>query len=709
VSVLCVRCGDRRPGSFLAVALCAVLAGCGRAPAIHREAGLNILLVTIDTWRADALGVSGNPRASTPTLDRLANGGIRFTSAHAHTVVTLPSHANILSGLYPVHHGVHENSGYRFPADLDTLATRLKANGYRTGAFVSAFPLDRRFGLDRGFDIYDDRYGKGQERSAFRVAERPATETIAAAQRWIAAQAGSPWFVWLHLYEPHFPYAPPPPFASRFASEPYYGEVAAADAALSPLLDPIVGESTNGRTLVVITGDHGEALGEHGETTHGLFAYEGTLHVPLLMFAPRLFGAHARVVADPVRHVDVAPTILDAIGANPMPADGRSVLPLAEGATLPAVPSYFESLSASLNRGWAPLYGVSRGSMKYIDLPINELYELSTDPVEAQNLAAERPREVDELQRLLQNARANERGSTRSSESAETRERLRSLGYASGSAPAKTHFTEADDPKRLIEIDRAIEAVVSRYQRGDLRGAIAAAERVQRERPDMPIALVHLAFLYNEAGDHTRAAETILRALALNPLADETAALAGAYLTEAGRAHDAVTKLASYADGSTPDVDVLIAYGVALAESGRTAEAIGAFERARSLDPTSGLASANIGTVYLQSGNLDRAGAAFTAALQIDPALARAENGLGVIAAQRHDPQSAIEHWSRAVTFDPHDYQTLFNLGDLLRQLGRTAEARQYFERYVQEAPAQREAADIARVRNWLSRTTARQ
>lgn len=694
----------------LAFVVCAILSGCGRAPVVHREPGLNVLLITIDTWRADALGVSGNLRASTPTLDRLAGAGVRFTSAHAHTVVTLPSHANILSGLYPVHHGIHENAGYRFPADLDTLATRLKAKGYRTGAFVSAFPLDRRFGLDRGFDIYDDRYGKSQERSAFRVAERPATETIAAAQRWLAAQSERPWFVWVHIYEPHFPYAPPAPFASRFASEPYFGEVATADAALSPLLDPLIDEGAAGRTLVVITGDHGEALGEHGETTHGLFAYEGTLHVPLLMFAPRLFGAHGRVVADPVRHVDVAPTVLDAIAADPITAaDGRSLLPLAEGGTLPPAPSYFESLSASLNRGWAPLYGVIRGSMKYIDLPINELYELSTDGAEAHNLVAETPREVDELQRLLQNARANERGSTRGTESAETRERLRSLGYASGSAPVKTRFTEADDPKRLIEVDRAIEGVVSRYQRGDLRGAIAAAEQVQRERPDMPIALVHLAFLYNEAGDHGRAADTILRALALNPLADETAALAGAYLTEAGRAGEAATKLAPYANGSTPDVDVLIAYGVALAESGRTADAIGAFERARSLDPASGLADANIGTVYLQSGNLDRASAAFTAALQVDPALARAENGLGVIAARHRDAQSAIEHWTRAVTFDPHDYQTLFNLGDLLRQLGRTAEARQYFERYLNEAPPARESVDIARVRNWLMRTPARQ
>lgn len=688
-------------------ALCAALAGCSRPPAVHREAGLNVLLITIDTLRADAIGASGNSRASTPTIDRLAADGVRFTAAHAHTVVTLPSHANILSGLYPGHHGVHENSGFRFPADLDTLATRLKARGYRTGAFVSAFPLDRRFGLDRGFDVYDDRYGKGQERSAFRVAERPGADTVAAARAWIEQAPAGPWFAWVHLYEPHFPYAPPEPFASRFAADPYLGEVAAADAALAPLVTPLVAQGTSGRTLVVLTGDHGEALGEHGETTHGLFAYEGTLHVPLVLFAPRLFGP--RVVNDSVRHVDILPTVLDAVAAeSPKPVDGRSILALAEGGALPSVPSYFESLSASLNRGWAPLYGIVRGTTKYIDLPIAELYDLSADPREQHNLFAARGDEANQLERLLQTARADDRSTARQVESAETRERLRSLGYASATPPAKTRFTDADDPKRLIEIDRAIEGVVSRYQAGDLGGAIAAAEQVQRERPDMPIALVHLAFLYNEAGDHDRAARTILHALALNPAADETAALAGAYLTEAGRAREAADRLAAYVAGAAPDVDVLIAYGVALAESGRPREALAAFERARAADPSSGLPAANIGTVYLQAGDLDRAQSAFTDALRIDPMLARAENGLGIVAARRRDNLSAVEHWKRAVVLDPHDYQTLYNLGGLLRDLGRTDEARGYLEKYVREAPPLREARDIARVRNWLNSDAGR-
>ncbi|PYR54665.1 MAG: hypothetical protein DMF91_26235 [Acidobacteria bacterium] len=648
------------------------------------------------------VGAYGNGRAQTPWIDRLAAGGVRFSHAHAQNVVTLPSHANILAGRYPFRHGVRENAGFRFPSDVDTLATRLKALGYRTGAFVSAFPLDVRFGLGRGFDVYDDRYGKGIERNAFRVPERRGADTVAAALAWInAAPQTAPWFAWVHLYEPHFPYVPPEPFASRFADAPYLGECATADAALSPLLGPILDRGASGRTLVVLTGDHGESLGEHGEMTHGLFAYEATLHVPLVAFAPRLLKP--RVVGEPVRHVDILPTVLDALG-SPLPADldGRSLLTLAATGEATPAPAYFESLSASLNRGWAPLFGISRGSLKYIDLPIPELYDLASDPAEANNLAASRPTEVRELQSLLAPLRAADRGPSRTAESADTRERLRSLGYLTGTPAAKTRFTEADDPKRLIAIDRAIDDTVTRYRRGDLRGAIALGEDIVRQRPDMPLSLTHLAFLYNEAGEHRKAAGAIRRALDLNPAAEDIAALLGAYLTEAGLARDAVTRLGPYVAAPQPDVDVVVAYGVALASSGRMKDALAAFERARTLDAANALPLVNIGTVYMMSGEKDQAEAALNEALRVDAATPRAHNGLGVIAAQRGQYDAAIAHWQQAITLDSRDSQTLYNLGDLLARLGRSTEARSYWERYVREAPAA-DARDVVRVRQWLA------
>lgn len=700
---------SRRCTAACGAALAAVsvlLSSCGRPAPLRRDAAQNVLLITIDTLRTDAVGAYGNRSVATPWMDRLAAGGVRFTEARASTVVTLPSHANILAGTYPFRHGVRENAGFRFPSTVETIATLLKARGYRTAAFVSAFPLDARFGLTRGFDRYDDRFPKNEGSTAFRVPERRGSDTVAAATEWIRqADAGAPWFGWVHLYEPHFPYTPPEPFASKYREAPYLGEVSAADAALGPLLQPIMEAVAPRRdTLVVLTADHGEALGEHGEMTHGLFAYEGTLRVPFIIYQPRMLPP--RTIADPARHVDILPTVLDAIAA-PVPAglDGRSLLALASGAAGEKVATYFESLSASINRGWAPLYGIVRGSLKYVDLPIPELYDLEADPGESRNVADARPADFRELQNLLTAFRKDDRRTNAARESAATREALRSLGYVAGTAAAKEHYSEADDPKRLIEIDRQIDEVVSRYQQGDLPGAIALGEAVVKRRPDMPLSLVHLAFLYNETGDHNRASATITRALTLNPAAQDVAALAGAYLTEAGRPEEAVRRLEPYVRDADPDVDVLVAYGVALASAGRSRDALDVFTRARSVDPSNGLPLVDAGTVYLMNGDRERASAAFSDALRVDPSLARAHNGLGVIAAERRDSVAALEHWRRAADLDPRDYRTLFNIGNLLVQLGRATEARPYWERYLATAPPDVEAADRARVRKWLTQS----
>jgi len=668
---------------------------------VHRQPGLSVLLITIDTLRADALGAYGNTKVTTPGLDRLSSGGVRFSRASAHDVVTLPSHVNIFTGQYPFHHGVRENSGFRVPAEVDTLATVLKARGYRTGAFVSAFPLDVRFGLARGFDVYDDRYGKGAERRAFREPERAAPATVAAALEWIGRQQ-EPWFAWVHLYEPHFPYAPPEPFAAKYRSEPYLGEVSAADAALLPLLSPILNQGAAGRTMVIVTGDHGEALGDHGESTHGIFAYDATLRVPLILYQPRLFGA--RVVDDGVRHVDIFPTVLDAVGIDPPRGiDGRSLLAMAAGQKLGPVSTYFESLSASLNRGWAPLVGVIDGSLKYIDLPIPELYDLASDPSESHNLAPARAADLQRMQATLKQFPGKDAQAGRVAESADARARLRSLGYLSGSAAPKAVYTEADDPKRLIALDRQTDELITRYLQGDVKGAIVMAESLTKQRPDMAVTWTHLAFLYNQAGDHPSAVRAIRRALDLNPASPDIASLFAAYLTEAGLAKDALSRLEPYVRIPQPDFDVLNAYGVALASANRADEALSVFEQSRTLDPASGLPLTNIGTVHLMRGDAARASSAFTAALGMDPTLARAQNGLGVIAAQRGALDEAAAHWRAAVALDPHDYQVLYNLGDVLVRLRRPAEARPYWERYLQEAPPASDEMDRARVRSWLN------
>jgi arylsulfatase A-like enzyme/Flp pilus assembly protein TadD len=695
-------------GAALAVGLGVLVAlGAFRGGrAVRREPGLDVLLITIDTLRADALGAYGNAAARTPWMDRLAAGGVRFARAHAHNVVTLPSHANLLSGQYPLAHGVRDNTGFRFPAGTPTLAALLKARGYRTAAFVSAFPLDSRFGLDAGFDQYDDRLGGTETTTAFVMPERPGAETVALARRWLDQPHQGPAFAFVHLYEPHFPYVPPEPLASRFQEKPYHGEVAAADAALEPLLRPLL-EADRPRTLVVLTSDHGEGLGEHEELTHGVFAYESTLHVPLVLYAPRILKP--RVVTERVRHVDVMPTVLDALGIEP-PAGlpGRSLLPLASGQAGVPANSYFEALSSSLNQGWAPLRGVIAADLKYVDLPLPELFDLAADPAESRNLAPSRPQDLDRLRGLLARAREGERGLERVTEDAATLERLRALGYlAGGSAAPKERYTEDDDPKRLIEVDRRAREVVRLYMAGKVEGALALVRENIRQRPQMPQAWLHLAYLERSRGDLAAAVSAARRAFELRPMDAENVSLYAVYLTESGRARDAAAVLEPYMTTVQPDLDLLTAYGMALTALGRGQEALAAFDRGRKLDPSNAMVLVNIGTVYLMAGDRSRARQAFEGALDIDARVARAHNSLGVIAAQEGRMEEAIERWKRAVALDPRDYQTLFNLGSVLRQQGREAEARPYLESYLKAAPRALEARDIARVRAWLGASPA--
>ena len=670
----------------------------------RREARLNVLLITVDTLRADALGSYGNATSETPWMDRLAALGVRFENVHAQNVVTLPSHANILTGRYPLDHGVRDNSGFRLPRGVETLATLLKQQGYRTGAFVSAFPLDSRFGLDRGFDVYDDRLGDPETRTAFVMQERPGTRTVEAAQRWLAQPGTAPTFTWVHIYEPHFPYVPPEPFASRFAASPYHGEVAYSDAILRPLLEPLLRDAANGRTLVALTGDHGEGLGEHGEKTHGIFAYETTLRVPLILYSPRLFAP--ATVRDRVRHIDLLPTLLDALALKPPEGlPGRSLLSLAEGlGDAPATPAYFEALSASLNRGWAPLVGLVRDRYKLIELPEPELYDLDTDPRELTNLAPREPLILDQVRSALTRLRGEDRGPTRGEESAETRERLRSLGYASASAPLKSRYTIDDDPKKLIRLNDQIEDVVTLYESGDPQAALSLVRRVVAERPGMSLALQHLAFLERETGDLAGAVATLKKALAGKPDDVEIATLLGAYLNEIGRSKEAASLLQVFAERPNPEIDVLLAQGAALAQSGRAEQAIATFERALAVDPTNAAAKANLGTAYLVLRDYPKAEAALREALSLDADVSRAHNALGVIAVETGRADEAIEHWKRAVELNPREWDTVFNLAKLLRQRGRMAEAAPYVEQFVRGAPASQYAQDIRRLRESLAR-----
>jgi choline-sulfatase len=675
---------------------------------VRREPGLSVLLVTIDTLRADALGAYGNRATATPWMDRLARSGVRFDAAHAHNVTTLPSHASILSGRYPFDHGVRDNMSFRFPPGVETIATLLAAHGYRTGAFVSGFPLASRFGLRRGFDVYDDSFVGTLARPAFRLEERPGTQTVALARRWLDAQQGRPSFCWVHLYEPHFPYEPPEPFASRFREDPYHGEVAAADAALGPLLEPILAAGKAGRTLVVLTADHGESLGEHGEATHGILAYEATLRVPLVLYQPRLF--RPRVVPDPVRHVDLLPTILDAL-ALPVPEGlpGTSLLPVATGASFGPVTSYFEALAGQLDRGWAPLYGVVRDRTKYVDLPIPELYDLASDPAEARNLATRQPGELAAMRTRLAPLRAADRGTAPERESAEVLERLRNLGYVSaGPTPAKERYTEDDDPKRLIELDGLLREVRSLYLEGNVKAALERCRELVRRRPQMAVSLLYLAHIARDAGNLPEGISALERALAVNPGDPTTLSLLGAYLTQAGRAGEAVALLSGPAQRPEPDPEVLRSLALALGRLGRGQDAVAALARAREVDPQNVQLLVDLGTVRLMAGEAGPAREAFEAALAQNPGVARAHSSLAFVDAQEGLAGPALEHMRQALALDPRECETLLALSSLASRRGGAAAARPYLELFVESAPRTPCAASEARARAGLAGGTPR-
>jgi arylsulfatase A-like enzyme/tetratricopeptide (TPR) repeat protein len=654
----------------------------------------DIVLVTIDTLRYDAVGFDGNSRGTTPNLDRFAAEGRVFTAAHGHNVITLPSHTNILTGLYPYQHGVRDNAGFRLSPKVETLAKMLKGEGYSTGAFVGAFPLDSRFGLTLGFDAYEELYKQVDEPEDFEIPQARAEEVVGRALEWYKAQSGRPRFLWVHLYDPHAPYDPPEPWRSRFAADLYLGDVAYADSALAPLLGTV--RSVRPAPLLVVTADHGEARGDHGELTHGLFAYEATLHVPLLFWCPDLVkpGRDTKLV----RHVDIVPTVLDAVGdRTPRALPGRSLL--SPGRKEAPEGSYFESLSVSFNRGWAPLRGLMAGDQKYIDLPLPELYDLPSDPGEARNLVSERSDVVRKLRKRLIELPTGpvDRGSVGAEEAA----KLRSLGYLSGSAEPRASYGPADDPKNLIAVDQQLHEVVDLFERGRGAEALPIARKLVAEHPNMKTGYLQLAFLLQQTGDLTGALR-IYETAAANGLAGESIdRKRGLLLSEMGYPQQAVALLEPYRESE--DLETLNAFGIALTDAGRPSDGLRVFSRVLQLQPGNAQAHQNSGIALLKLGRPEEARQSLGLALSTSRRSPRALNALGVAWSRLGQPQKAMEAWTRCVDVDPEQFDALYNLGRVAGELGDWRRARQTLERFVATAPPSRYAKDIREVRAVLA------
>lgn len=691
-----------------ALGVCAVLAlplACRRAegpglparsaPRVSRD----VVVITIDTLRADAVGFDGNPRGTTPNLDRLAAEGRVFGQAHAHNVITLPSHTNILTGLLPYQHGVRENAGFRLSPKIPTAAGRLKAKGYASGAFVAAYVLDSRYGLGHDFDVYNELYRHLDEQFEFSIQQARAEDVVKAAVEWYRAEKGKPRFLWVHLYDPHAPYDPPSPYREKFADDLYLGEVAYTDASLAPLLAEL--RASDPPPLVVVTGDHGEARGDHGELTHGLFCYESTLHVPLVAWCPPLIPAGRDDV--PARHIDILPTILDAVGeAKPSELTGQSLLPA--GRKEAEEGSYFEALSAAFNRGWAPLRGMAARGDKYIDLPIPELYDLPTDPKEAKNLVPEAPDALRRLRKRLLElpAAPRERGTIGSEEAA----KLRSLGYLTGSSETKETYGPQDDPKTLIAVDQKLHTIMELSDRGKCDEALPIARKVVAENPRMKLGYSHLAMVLRCRGDIQgvlRAFESASKNGAGGERTDRQRAMV---LSELGRPKEALAVLLPYRESD--ELETLNTLGIALTDAGRAQEALPVFARAIEIDPANGDAYQNTGIALLKLDQPEQARQNLEHAVALGKRRVRAWNALGVAWLRLGDQRKAIECWQKCVEFNPEQYDALYNIGRVAGGMGDWKTARAALERFVQTAPPRQYARDLAEVRGVLADMASR-
>ena len=679
--------------------------------------GCNVLLITIDTLRADRVGAFGGPAGLTPNLDRLASEGLRLTRTYSAAPLTLPSHASILTATSPPVHGLRTNGLFRLGPALPTLATILKGAGYRTGAFVGSFVLDARFGLNRGFDEYDDRYGEKHAGDPTEGAERRGEDVVKPALAWItsadargtpapgtqAPSTSAPFFAWIHLYDPHEPYRAPEPYASQH--EPYDAEVAYADAMVGRLVGGLPPGALD-RTVIVIAADHGESLGEHGERTHGVFAYDVTMRVPWIVWMPARRHAASDAL---VRLVDLAPTTLDLVGvASPPEFEGRSILRVFGGRAAEMPEAYLEAMDANLTRNWAPLTGLVSRSYKLIDLPIPELYDLAADPKETTNLFSREPERARTLSALLRDmvARFQTRGTAaeKTTLNAEARQRLQALGYVAASADrAARPYTDADDPKALIGAANDLDRALATFNAGSPDAAMSQVHEIVRAHPGFVTAYGIIASMQRDTGD-LRGAIATLEAVVRRGADQSVMIVLAGYLQEAGALDRSIAVLEAVIAAHPDYADAYNSLGVAYSRSGRHGDARAAFDKVLQLDPTSATAYENLGIDELGAGNLEAAAADLGRALEIDPRLARAHNALAAVYRRQRRDADALAEWRLALDIEPKLYDALYNLGTTLWDSGRREDARPYLDRFVREAPPQRYSADVSRIRRMLAR-----
>lgn len=642
----------------------------------------NVLLVTIDTQRADRIGCYGYPRAVTPSLDGLAARGARFETAVAHAPLTAPSHASILTGLTPVRHGVRDNGAYVLPAGVASVAEDFRKAGYRTAAFVSGFPLKRRFGFDRGFAHYDDHLPRGKDARRTAYVERTADRTTDAALAWLEreAPAREPLFMWIHYFDPHAPYEAPAEFM-KDAAAPYDGEVAFVDAQLARLLRRV---DAAGPALVLVTADHGESLGEHGEDTHGIFVYDATLRVPFLLAGPGVrAGVASRTVA---RGIDVAPTLLDLAGLSARAVEGRSLKRAAAGERLPDEPSYAESLHSQLQYGWAPLHAWRTARHKLIEAPRPELYDLEADPGEAHDRARKDEERVAAMRRQLQGALAAATPDAAQAVDAETKERLAALGYV-GTADGRPPVLTGRDPKDGIGLVTRLGRNGMTVARTEPEKAIRELTALLAEDPGMLVVLRTRAVAYAAAGRPKDAVRDLRELEKRGALSAEDAVVLGDNLRLAGQSDEAVRVLERALGENPTFVPPLLSIAAVRMQQRDVRGAATAYEKALTLEADNAEAHRGLGDIALVEGDAAAAERHYGRIVELDSADAGALTKLGVVMMRGGRRDEALRYLQSAVVHDPRNGEALLYLAGALAARGRHADAVPFFERSLAAGP----------------------
>ena len=668
----------RRSLCLLSVAAFSIVS-CRERGGSSRASRPNVLLVTIDTLRADHLGAYGDGNAETPNLDALAASGLKFEHAVSAVPLTLPSHSTILSGLLPPHHGLRDNGAGKFPADRATLATRFSASGYRTGAFVGSFVLDHRFGLNRGFDAYDDEVNRDPASPASLEAERPGSAVVDRALGWLARDDARPFFAWVHLYDAHAPYNPPEPFASRFRDSPYDGEIASVDFQVGRLLSRLREKGLSKRTLVVVAADHGEALGEHGELTHGFLLYEPTIRVPLLFSWPGTLPP-GRSLSTPVSLADLAPTVA-ALAGFPFPRsgglDGRDLsAALRKGEEPPAADLYSESEYPKVF-GWSGSSALRRKNLKYILAPRSELYDLGRDPGESANLLEKGASRSDLSARIAEFRRGERKAEAGTPLANEDAAKLASLGYISGKTTESAGALK--DPKEMVRAYREFEDAHREIVTGRLDEAVARLTMLLESDPKNSVFLDSLAEAYRKKGNLSRAIELYKKSVAAAPSDAGGRYNLAVTLQEAGRSREALEAIEGTLARDAARPEAINVLGIALFAGGKVEQALAQFNRAAELDPRDPQSQNNRGNALKELGRFDEAEAAYRRAIELSPRYGEPWNGLGALLVGRGRAAEALSAFDQALKLAPDFQEARLNRGIALEMTGdRPAAASAY-------------------------------